>query len=96
MKNIKFNNFTKKTTQNISKQSAYENIKAVYEGYVKKIENTDFANSFTRYEIELKMLKSMKEMAEKVNNIAELKYIEEKISKVADKLEEYGVEIEKL
>ena len=95
MKDIKFNKLAKQIANNVPKPTAYENTKAVYEGYVKKVAKTDFANSFTRYEIELNMLKSMKEMAEKANNKEELKYIEEKMSVVAEKLKEFGVEIER-
>ena len=93
MKDINLNNIVKQTPKNIPNMSAYENTKAVYEGYVKKIEKTDFANSVTRYEIELNMLKSMKELAEKSPNKQDLKYIEERISNANNKLEQLGIKI---
>ena len=93
MKDINLNNIVKQTSKNIPNLSVYENTKAVYEGYVKKIEKTDFSNSITRYEVELDMLKSMKEIAEKINNSKELKYIEEKISNAKNKLEQFGIKI---
>ncbi len=61
--------------------------------YVKKIEKTDFANSVTRYEVELNMLKSMKELAVKNDNLKELSYIEERITNAKNKLSEFGIKI---
>lgn len=93
MNKININKMAKQTYNNISKQSAYENTKAVYKGYVKKMEKSDFANSISRYEVELNMLKSMKEMAEQSKDTKELKYIDERISNANDKLAQFGIKI---
>ena len=93
MNNININKMAKQTYNNISKQSTYENTKAVYKGYVKKMGKSDFANSISRYEVELNMLKSMKQMAEQSKDTKELKYIDERISNANDKLAQLGIKI---
>lgn len=93
MKDINLNKISGQISKNISGNSAYNNTKAVYDMYVKKIEKTDFANSVTRYEVELNMLKSMKELAVKNDNLKELSYIEERITNAKNKLSEFGIKI---
>ncbi len=93
MKNVKLNQIVTTASNSAKKLSEFENTKAVYDGYVKKIEKTDFANSVTRYEIELKMLESMKELAVKNDNLKELSYIEERITNAKNKLSEFGIKI---
>ncbi len=71
----------------------YDNMKSVYTGYVEKMEDSEVGESFTRYNVELNLLKNMKIMAEKYHFEDEVSFISEKQQNAADKLEEMGFKI---
>ena len=91
MKDIHLGKVVKQIPSKVSALDNFENTKFVYDKYIKRIEKTDFANSITRYEVELKLLNSMKESAEQLKMTKEIKAVEEKINFAKTKLEEFGI-----
>ena len=89
LKNINYN----KAVENKSK---YDNLKEVYKKYIKDMEKSDFANSFTRYQVELNMLKNLKKTAVEENKQIELEFIQEKYNILADKFNQFGVVLKDL
>ena len=93
MAEININKISEKAAKAIPSKSAFDNTKAVYDAYVKKVSKSDFANSITLYEVELNMLNSMKEYAQKSGLSKECNKIEEKIKFAKEKLKELGIEL---
>ena len=81
-------------TQSVKKEylnHEYENMKSVYEEYIKEISKTDFSNSATRYLVEKNMLETMKDLIKKYNISSELDYINGKMDKLKENLEKFGL-----
>ena len=65
---------------------------SIYESFINKISKTDFANTERRYIIELEQLKQLKNVAKKYNIQNETDKIQEKITKITEKLKnEFGI-----
>ena len=97
MNEINFNpeNNINKGQSNAS-NSKYANFKASYLGYLKEMEKSDFSNSLTRYQIELNMLKDMRDLAIIENKPDELDYIEERYGILTDKFRQFGIVLKDL
>ncbi|MBQ9246389.1 hypothetical protein IJ182_09005 [bacterium] len=84
-------NANKTNITNNNTKTPYDNYKDVYNGYVKQMENSDFANSLTRYQMELQLLTNMKKLAVQEARQEELKFIEQKFETLKSKLGEFGI-----
>lgn len=80
-------------TTNIKNEagSKYDNLKAAYKGYLQKIDKSDFANSLTRYQIELNLLTDMHKFATEEGKTEELAYIEERYNVLVDNFKQFGI-----
>ena len=90
---INFNNIGE-YTQSVKKEylnPEYENMKSVYEEYIKEISKTDFSNSATRYLVEKNMLETMKDLIKEYNISSELDYINGKMDKLKENLVKFGL-----
>ncbi len=76
--------------------SKYINMKASYLGYLDEMKKSDFANSLTRYQIELNLLKDMRNLALEENKLEELDYIKERYDILSDKFQQFGIVLKKL
>ncbi len=94
--NLNSNNDINNTIQKNGKKSQYDILKSSYNRYVKDIEKTDFANSYTRCEIERNMLQNMYKLAKKDNNTSELDYIDERYNSLSEKFTQFGIILKKL
>ena len=93
MKNIDLNNLQKTSKEFLNNKTAFNNIKTVYNQYVNKMNKSDFANSITRYEVELNLLNSLEGLAKKENNQNELEFILKNKENVLKKLKDLGITI---
>ncbi len=91
--NNMFNNNRLIQQNNDSSVKEYENLKSVYNGYVEKMADSEVGESFTRYNVELNLLKNMKEVAQKHKLDDELEYITDRESCVLTKLEDMGFKL---
>jgi len=73
-------------------QQQYEALEKAHKDYVKGISKSDFANSFTRYNIELEFLKNLKEIALKLS--MPIDNLIEKEAEVRNNLKKLGYTIE--
>lgn len=71
--------------------SKYDNLKAAYKGYLQKMDKSDFANSLTRYQIELNLLIDMYKFATEESKSEELAYIEERYNVLVDNFKQFGI-----
>ena len=76
--------------------SKYADFKALYLGYTEKMDKSDFANSLTRCQIELEMLKDLQNFALQENKSDELAYIKERYSILSDKFKQFGIVLKDL
>lgn len=90
---VNFNNIGEYTNsvKKASLNPEYENMKAVYEEYVKEISKTDFSNSATRYLVEKNMLEAMKDLIKEYNISSELDYINGKMDRLKENLVKFGL-----
>ncbi len=77
-----------------SNKDEYENVKLIFENYRKKMDNSDLANSFTRYSLELELLNKMQDLASSRNLSHEFNYIKKEQNAVIDKLITLGYKID--
>lgn len=71
--------------------SKYDNMKLAYQGYLQKMDKSDFANSLTRFQIELNLLKDMHNLATEEGKTEEIAYIKEKYDILSDKFKQFGI-----
>lgn len=93
MKNFDINKISKTTKGFAENKNAFSNIKAVYNQYVNKMNKSDFANSVTRYEVELNLLNNLEALAKKQNNQNELQIVRKNKENVIKKLKDLGIVI---
>ena len=77
--------------QSNKSNSKYANMKASYLGYLDEMKKSDFANSLTRYQIELNLLKDMRDLALEENKPDEIDYIKERYNILSDKFQQFGI-----
>lgn len=89
----KINNLGSTNINNIgarTKLEIFEEQRAYYYEYIKKVEKSEFANSPTRYNIELNLLENLLMIAQEKNLADETELIKTRISAVKDVLKELG------
>lgn len=96
--NFNIPNKTSKTelNQTNSKKLTYDSLRKIYDDYTQRMDKSDFANSFTRYQVELNFLKDMYQHALEEGKNDAIKYIKERYSILSEKFMQFGVVLKEL
>lgn len=84
------------THQKNELDSQYDNMKVFYQSYIQKMDKSDFANSLTRYQIELNLLTDMKTIAIKEGRVKEIDYIKKRYDILTKKFKQFGITLKEL
>lgn len=82
--------------QNNKKNSKYDNMKMTYQNYIKKMDKSDFANSLTRFQIELNLLTDMQKFAALEGKTEEISYIKERYDILSGKFKQFGITLKEI